>query len=78
MCAREPTHAVRALVCFGTSDREEAASLNKKYEKTEDDLKALQSVGQVTKGIMRPAPTLAISSYSAPHRLSTPRLRVPP
>eukprot|EP00041_Stephanoeca_diplocostata_P009830 m.153472 g.153472 ORF g.153472 m.153472 type:complete len:391 (+) comp17916_c0_seq2:101-1273(+) len=33
--------------------RETAAELNKKYEKTEDDLKALQSVGQIIGEVLR-------------------------
>jgi len=34
-------------------DREEAEQLNKDYEKTEDDLKALQSVGQIIGEVLR-------------------------
>jgi len=35
------------------SDREKLAGLNKKYEKSEDDLKALQSVGQIIGEVLR-------------------------
>ena len=37
-----------------TAAREEVSELNRKYEKTEDDLKALQSVGQIIGEVLRP------------------------
>ena len=63
--------------------REEAKKLRKDYDKTEDDLKALQSVGQIIGEAPRPqlncavhAPALADASSAAASR-PFPPLRQP-
>jgi len=53
ICSRALTcRLVNALPCAPLV-REEAKTLKKQYDKTEDDLKALQSVGQIIGEVLR-------------------------